>query len=82
MSKISSQDLDETNGINNEIAVKHRIEPHYIRGFNTPDPDGLIAAFREAGLITTNENGEEIINGKPLKQFIFSDWQFQPEMWK
>lgn len=80
---VNTHNINEDTGINNEIAVKHRIAPHYIRGFIINDRyrDDFIQALRNEGLIQMNSEGKECINGKTLDKFIYSEWQFKQEMW-
>lgn len=69
--------------INNEVMVKNRIAPDYVRGFvvqTDADKALLIGKLRADGLIY-QENGVDMIRGYPLDKFVYLSSNFKPEMW-
>jgi len=68
----------------NEIMVKNRIPPEFIRCVvvrNEEEKKILIAELRKSGLIT-QDNGHESILGKPIDEFVVISKKFSPKMWE
>lgn len=76
--------ISERNLYANEFMVKNHIPPSVIRGVVVADANmkrNLIEEMRNAGLIVEQE-GQELINGKPIDEFIHVDRFFRKEMWE
>jgi hypothetical protein len=72
--------------IDNEVMVKNRIGPEFIKGFtvaNQYDKSMLMQKLRTEGLVELRGNVEYIIGkNKPLEDFISIGNHFSQNMWK
>lgn len=72
--------INDKGGHGNEVMVKNRIAPHYIRALvvqHKKDKDVLVSKLKAAGLVKDGK-----INGKPLDQFVYVASKFNEKMWE
>lgn len=68
----------------NEVCIRHRIPPQYIRGIkvnNENDKLELIAALKSEGLLTKNAGGKDCVNGILVDKFIVVGPFFKAHYW-
>jgi len=69
----------------NEIMVKNRIPPEFIRGVVVESKEAkaaLLARLRSFNMVRTDSNGQELIMGKPIDDFIHIGNKFDKKMWE
>lgn len=67
----------------NEVMLKNRIDPQYIKGAAVQDQaayEELVKALKEASMVKTIQ-GKDYVYGKPIEQFIKIAHKFVPSMW-
>ncbi|CDR34005.1 SH2 domain-containing protein [Criblamydia sequanensis] len=67
----------------NEVMLKNRIDPQYIKGAvvqNQGAYEQLVEALKEASIVKSIM-GKDYVYGKPIEQFIKIAHKFDPSMW-